>query len=128
MSWCDFAAGLVGGSSGLICGHPIDTVKTVQQARGDGMLAVARDILTREGGRGFFKGMLYPVLTAGAINSIFFGVYGNLLPLIQRDKQQDYAAIFVAATAGGAAQMVIAGPVELVKVSWNRLASLRKLC
>ena len=26
--------------------------------------------------RGFFKGMLYPVITAGAINSVFFGVYG----------------------------------------------------
>ena len=26
--------------------------------------------------RGLFKGMLYPMLSAGALNSLFFGVYG----------------------------------------------------
>ena len=32
-----------------------------------------------EGMRGFFKGMFYPVITAGAVNSLFFGVYGVTL-------------------------------------------------
>ena len=40
------------------------------------ILGVSREILVTEGARGFFKGMLYPVITAGAINSVFFGVYG----------------------------------------------------
>ena len=28
---------------------------------------------------GFFKGMYYPLLSAGALNSLFFGVYGVTL-------------------------------------------------
>lgn len=28
----DFLAGLVGGAAGVVCGHPADTVKVVQQA------------------------------------------------------------------------------------------------
>jgi hypothetical protein len=38
-----------------------------------------------EGAQGFFKGMLYPLLSSGAINSLFFGFYGatlNQLPVI----------------------------------------------
>ena len=36
-----------------------------------------------EGVAGYFKGMLYPVLTAGAINSVFFGVYGVCMAKIK---------------------------------------------
>ena len=40
--------------------------------------------IRREGTQGFFKGMLYPLLSSGAINSLFFGFYGatlNQLPV-----------------------------------------------
>ena len=29
--WCDFVAGWLGGSAGIVVGHPADTVKVVQQ-------------------------------------------------------------------------------------------------
>ena len=97
-------AGWVGGSTGLICGPPLDTVKVVQQAGSRAsMLQVASPFTTRtkniqadlailqvvasihrtEGVAGYFKGMLYPVLTAGAINSVFFGVYGVCMAKIK---------------------------------------------
>ena len=44
------------------------------------LLDTVRNLWRTEGSRGFFKGMLYPILSNGAINSIFFGVYGALLP------------------------------------------------
>ena len=60
-----------------MCGHPLDTVKVIQQAGHKAtMRGVIRNIFHTEGLAGYFKGMLYPVLTAGAINSVFFGVYG----------------------------------------------------
>ena len=72
-----FTAGWVGGSTGLICGHPLDTVKVIQQAgTRSSITTVVTNIYRTEGMAGYFKGMLYPVLTAGAINSVFFGVYG----------------------------------------------------
>ena len=67
----------MGGSTGLMCGHPLDTVKVIQQAgTRTSMTRVITNILKTEGVAGYFKGMLYPVLTAGAINSVFFGIYG----------------------------------------------------
>ena len=76
--YLSLTAGWVGWSTGLVCGHPLDTVKVIQQAsaRPASILGVVRDIAATEGVWGFFKGMLYPVITAGAINSVFFGVYG----------------------------------------------------
>ena len=44
------------------------------------LLDTVSNLWRTEGSRGFFKGMLYPILSNGAINSIFFGVYGALLP------------------------------------------------
>ena len=87
MSWCDFIAGWVGGSAGLVCGHPMDTVKVLQQAgHSSGMFRVIKETAAQEGFRGFLKGMFYPVLTAGAINSIFFGVYGVTMAKLQAMK------------------------------------------
>ena len=114
--WCDFVAGWLGGSAGIVVGHPADTVKVVQQVLllkslsfpficcaliakpnhryaivqhaqaggGRGILATIHNLWRTEGvRRGFFKGMLYPIVSNGAINSIFFGVYGSLLPKLQ---------------------------------------------
>ena len=144
--WCDFVAGWLGGSAGIVVGHPADTVKVVQQvfsmrecmlaqlrvdlslvvccfyisklptaggaksmihtlqgllfhaisqqnqAGGQrGILPTVRDLWRTEGIRkGFFKGMLYPIISNGAINSIFFGVYGSLLPRLQVGKKFQY--------------------------------------
>ena len=84
MSWCDFIAGWVGGSAGLICGHPMDTVKVLQQAGYTSSITrVIFDTTREDGFRGFLKGMFYPALAAGAINSIFFGIYGVTLPKLE---------------------------------------------
>jgi len=121
MSWCDFIAGWVGGSTGLICGHPLDTVKVVQQAGSRAsMLQVVASIHRTEGVAGYFKGMLYPVLTAGAINSVFFGVYGVCMAKI-KDLSPELASyhltsVYLAGVAGGTVQLAIASPVELVKI------------
>ena len=99
---------------------------------------------------GFFKGMSYPILAAGALNSIYFGVYGGTLRLLtdlrsnnngenglknhaqRKDGTKDSGGtsaavkgaraqtskvdVFVAGCAGGAAQLVVACPVDLVKI------------
>jgi len=133
MFWCDFVAGWVGGCAGILVGHPFDTLKVRQQAFQHGSLAsITLDCLKHEGARGLFKGMLYPMLSAGALNSLFFGVYGVSLRFMTslRDpttasKQPSSALtsvkptnweIFWAGCAGGAAQLVVACPVDVVKI------------
>ena len=64
--------------------------------------------------------MWYPILSAGAMNSMFFGVYGTSLKIIEKSDSLNssghYTKTFLAGCAGGAAQLVIACPVDLVKI------------
>ncbi len=69
---------------------------------------------------GFFKGMLYPLMSAGAMNSLFFGVYGFALKMTSdgssTNDKPSLARIYFAGCAGGFAQLTVACPVDLVKI------------
>lgn len=69
--------------------------------------------------------MWYPLLSAGALNGLFFGVYGVSLRAMtehrtgiaggQKVKPTNWD-IFWAGCAGGAAQLIVACPVDLAKI------------
>lgn len=76
---------------------------------------------------GFYKGMGFPLLTAGVMNSVFFGVYGNCLRALDNfHKRQDpenndvskywYTNVFFAGVCAGTVQVAVASPIELVKI------------
>ncbi|KAG0717818.1 Solute carrier family 25 member 45 [Chionoecetes opilio] len=117
-SWCDFVAGWLGGCAGLVVGHPLDTIKVRQQTLGKvSALRVIRNTLRYERLGGFYKGMGFPLLATGSLNALFFGVYANTLRLLNPGSERPtYAQVFVAGGAGGLAQLVVACPVELVKI------------
>ena len=61
------------------------------------------------------------MLSAGLINSVFFGVYSQVLKILgtSPDKQHDhpdYLKVGVASAVGGVLQLLIACPIEVVKV------------
>ncbi|XP_076033532.1 solute carrier family 25 member 45-like isoform X2 [Oratosquilla oratoria] len=116
--WCDFVAGWIGGCTGLLAGHPMDTIKVRQQAVTHTSAAKAIvNTLKFEGVRGFYKGMGFPILTTGAMNSLFFGVYGNTLRWMSSGREKPrYLDIFVAGCCGGVVQLIVAVPVDLVKI------------
>ena len=70
--------------------------------------------------------MYYPLLSAGALNSLFFGVYGVSLKYIIDYKvskapheprpQPTYWDIYWAGCVGGTVQLAVTCPVELAKV------------
>jgi hypothetical protein len=65
--------------------------------------------------------MLYPMVSAGALNSLFFGVYGLSLRGLtslrgDSSSKPNYFEIYLAGCAGGLAQLVIACPVDLAKI------------
>lgn len=69
--------------------------------------------------KGFFRGLSYPLFSYGVVNSIFFGVYGNALRWLDRGKKEKKSSnlnIYLAGCIGGAAQLVVLVPVDLVKV------------
>jgi len=114
---CDFVAGWVGGCCGLVLGHPFDTLKVRQQALGySSIVQTTLNCMKQDGMRSLFRGLSYPLLSTGAINSLFFGIYGTTLRKLDNRDRPSYTSIFLAGCVGGAGQLVIACPVDLVKV------------
>ena len=69
--------------------------------------------------QGFFRGLGFPLVTSGIINSIFFGVYGNTIAYIKgedRHRKTRASDAFLAGCLGGFCQLVVACPVDVVKV------------
>ncbi|XP_037072322.1 solute carrier family 25 member 45-like [Pollicipes pollicipes] len=121
--WHEFAAGSLGGAAGVFVGHPADTVKVLQQTLGISATAAVRDTFRHEGARGLLKGMSFPLAANGALNALYFGVYSNSLRVLDwalgaRDDagRPAYGRVFVAGCVGGLAQLVVAVPVDLVKI------------
>ena len=67
---------------------------------------------------GFFRGLAFPLVSYGVVNSVYFGVYGNVLKWIHNDPttQPGYKDVFVAGCIGGAVQLIPACPIDVVKV------------
>ncbi|KAM7361626.1 solute carrier family 25 member 45 [Cochliomyia hominivorax] len=122
--YCDFMAGCFGGACGVLIAHPLDTIKTWQQASNTSVPTATQQIFKRNKGiNGFYRGMFFPFVTTGAINSILFGVYGNHLRQLRMVCHSDYQReqledknIFVAGSVAGFVQSFIACPIELIKV------------
>ena len=75
----------------------------------------------KDGLRSLMKGLSYPVYSVGAINSLLFGVYVKCLQTMERSGEgarltPSYSSILVAGAVSGAAQLILAVPVDLVKV------------
>ncbi|CAC5374103.1 SLC25A45_47 [Mytilus coruscus] len=122
----DFFGGLISGSAGVLVGHPFDTVKVQLQvqARGNSYKNVWDCIDTikkQTWSKGFFRGLSWPMLSAGVINSVFFGSYNQILKVMgtSADKQHDhpdYLKIAIASGMAGVFQLIIACPIEVIKV------------
>lgn len=126
----DFISGCFGGACGVLMGHPLDTIKTWQQFSNHKIRTSVYNIILRNNGvLGFYKGMLFPLMTSGALNSVVFAVYGEYMRQLQsqckseterREKWQKH--ILLAGSVAGVTQVVLGCPIEVVKV---RLQTLR---
>ncbi|KAK3597335.1 hypothetical protein CHS0354_034577 [Potamilus streckersoni] len=121
----DYVVGAVSGCAGVIFGHPLDTVKVqlqVQQAENKykGLWDCIKTVHKQGLAKGFFRGLSSPLMSYGIVNSIFFGVYGNVLKLLVgvhvRDEKPNLLNIGVAGAVGGAVQLLVACPAEVMKV------------
>lgn len=74
---------------------------------------------SHEGLHGFFKGMLFPVLTTGITTSVSFGSYNNALDYLTQShcgKPASAAQFYTAGCFAGLAQVFVSAPIDLVKV------------
>lgn len=121
----DYLAGAIAGSVGVVTGHPFDTVKVQLQIRQANLEVVSlrecfQAVKNQNLAKGFFRGLSWPMLSYGAINSVFFGVYGSTMKYLDADisgrTPPDYAKICMAGGLGGTCQLVLAVPIDVIKV------------
>ncbi|KEG14281.1 putative mitochondrial carrier protein [Trypanosoma grayi] len=70
-----FVGGTVGGMMQALCSHPFDTIKSrVQRGVFPGVISCCRCTWSEEGVRGFYRGLMPPLLLGGVYNSILFSI------------------------------------------------------
>ncbi|KAL8613813.1 hypothetical protein ACOMHN_029670 [Nucella lapillus] len=116
-----YIAGALGGAAGVIVGHPFDTTKVqLQLHKGEMNTQGTIAYIQKQGlARGFFRGLSFPLLSYAAINSVFFGVYNYALRVLHTDPLHNtpsYWTVLAAGSLGGAAQLLVACPSDVVKV------------
>ncbi|KAL7319385.1 hypothetical protein PS15m_002524 [Mucor circinelloides] len=111
---------------GIVSGYPFDSIKTrLQTQHYDSIAACIKQTYKEEGVRGFFRGVIPPLITVSIIKSISFSVYENS----KRYCKVHYPAIFdqdtmlstmgvstLAGSVSGAFIATLSCPFELVKV------------
>ncbi|MED6144181.1 Mitochondrial arginine transporter bac2 [Stylosanthes scabra] len=124
----EFVAGGLGGITGLVSGHPLDTVRIRQQtlstAGGGGgsssAFAILRNALAREGPASLYRGMGAPLATVAFQNAMVFQTNAILSrafdkPVSPKDPPS-LKAVALGGTGTGVLQSLMISPVEMIKI------------
>lgn len=116
----DLVAGSVGGAAQVLVGQPLDTVKTRAQIAPKGMFKGPMDVLAqtvrKEGFFALYKGMASPLLGIAGVNSLLFASYVYSKRIVSPFPQLSLKEIAIAGAMAGAANAILASPVEMFKV------------
>lgn len=116
----DLVAGSVGGAAQVLVGQPLDTIKTRAQIAPKGMFKGPMDVLAqtvrKEGFFALYKGMASPLLGIAGVNSLLFASYVYSKRIVSPFPQLSLKEIAIAGAMAGAANAILASPVEMFKV------------
>ncbi|KAL5638421.1 hypothetical protein ACGC1H_005190 [Rhizoctonia solani] len=116
----DLIAGSMGGVAQVIVGQPLDTIKTRAQIAPKGMFTGPMNILTQtmknEGFFALYKGMASPLLGIAGVNSLLFASYAISKRIVSPFPELSLPEIATAGAMAGAANSILASPVEMFKV------------
>ncbi|KAJ7596999.1 mitochondrial carrier [Mycena floridula] len=116
----ELIAGSVGGAAQVLVGQPLDTIKTRAQIAPKGMFNGPMDILAqtlrKEGFFALYKGMASPLAGIAGVNALLFMSYGFSKRIISPYPQLTLPETALAGSMAGAANTVLASPVEMFKV------------
>ncbi|KAF8873939.1 mitochondrial carrier [Infundibulicybe gibba] len=111
----ELLAGSVGGAAQVLVGQPLDTIKTRAQIAPRPM-DILSQTLRKEGFFALYKGMASPLLGIAGVNSLLFASYGISRRIISPYPHLSLKEIALAGAMAGAANAILASPVEMFKV------------
>lgn len=115
----DLSSGVVAGVSSVVVGHPFDTVKVRLQTNQMSLVQCIISMARQEGLRGFYKGLLPPVLGEAVTNSVIFGSYGQICRWLchaSKTKETTLTHVAVAGAGVGVVCAAVISPAELIKI------------
>lgn len=121
-------AGMIGSSVGFIVGYPFDVMKSFSQLeQTKNMIGSGRIINSRYGLKGFYNGMMTPLLCRSAVKGVLFGVHAGCMNSrlfakvsSSTSSTSNYMKMSVAGGFAAAVSSIINSPVELIKLSYQR--------
>ncbi|KAJ8901058.1 hypothetical protein NDN08_004919 [Rhodosorus marinus] len=120
----DILAGTIAGAFGILVGQPLDVMRIRAQTTwaGQSLPLQARifRMVRQEGLLAFYKGVLPPMVGAGAQHAALFLAYGSVTRFLNSNSGEDQLpslyVVAAAGAAGGAFSSFVTAPVELLKV------------
>eukprot|EP00878_Enallax_costatus_P029728 GHUV01032271.1.p1 GENE.GHUV01032271.1~~GHUV01032271.1.p1 ORF type:complete len:187 (+),score=55.07 GHUV01032271.1:304-864(+) len=119
----DFVAGAISGMVGIAAGQPLDTLRVrlqQQSCQQRSAAGVWKAMSAREGIRGLFRGMSYPIYTTALQNAVTFQAQGAACRLLTgtcvRGQTVSWQDMCLAGMFAGAVQTCISSPVEMLKI------------
>ena len=112
-AWHGLAAGSIAGASGVLIGHAFDTAKVQAQVGKSSLIRSPGHVLE------LYRGVLPPLLTTGAMRSLYFGVYEAVRPAIahsRREREDELATVFLAGGLTGLLTAPVTAPMQRLKL------------
>ena len=117
----DYLAGVAGGISVVLVGHPFDTTKTRLQTSPRGFYKGTYDCVRKtfmwEGLGGFYAGMMSPMMGQMVFRAVSFSTYYRTLDYVSDQSHTPTVTQFMISGAmTGLAVSLIEAPIDLVKI------------
>ncbi|XP_062023515.1 mitochondrial arginine transporter BAC2-like [Rosa rugosa] len=117
----EFVAGGFGGIAGIISGHPLDTLRIMQQSSKTGTaFSILRNVVTTEGPTALYRGIAAPLASITFQSAMVFQTYATLSraldPSVSPKDPPSYKGVALGGFGAGAVQSLMITPVELVKI------------
>jgi solute carrier family 25 carnitine/acylcarnitine transporter 20/29 len=116
----DAYAGAGAGLLGTLIGYPLDVIKgRMQAASGESsMTSIVRTVYSGDGVKGFYKGVVPPIVSLTMLNMLNFSNYAFMTKTLNIDHSAKgfNPLVFVAGAAVGPAASFISTPFEFLKI------------
>ncbi|KAL6144711.1 hypothetical protein ACLB2K_055402 [Fragaria x ananassa] len=118
----EFVAGGFGGIAGIISGHPLDTIRIMQQSSKTGSaISILRNVVATQGPTALYRGITAPLASITFQSAIVFQTYAILSRAldpssVSPNDPPSYEGVALGGFGVGAVQSLMISPVELVKI------------
>lgn len=118
----EFMAGTIGGGLGTFISHPLDTIRVLAQSKSKVDISlITKEIYSKGGLRGFYKGLSPPLLGISIEKALVFGTFYNL------QKYNYFDSKMIDGFIAGFVSTLVVTPMERFKIALQTGNSIKSV-